>query len=91
MTTAEIPVAELRERAASRRFRPGYALAAVTGALFAALGWTAGRSLVVLGWTAGRAWLMSAYLAEAVIFGFRSGAGLPPKDTPEDKKTPAGR
>jgi len=89
MTTAELPVDELRERAASRSFRPGYALAAATGALFAALGWLAGRSLVVLGWTGGRLWLTGAYLAEAVIFGFRSGAGLPPKGTPEEQKPPA--
>lgn len=91
MTTANLPVDELRERAESRRFRPGYALAAVTYALLAALGWITGRGLVVLGWIAGRTWLSLAYMAEAVIFGFRNGAGLPPKAAPDSGKPPAGQ
>lgn len=80
MTTAEIPLDELAERAAEAR--PGRAAVTALTAVLVALGWLAGRSLVVLGWLAGRTWLILAYAAEAVIFGFRSGAGLPPKAAP---------
>jgi hypothetical protein len=85
MTTAEIPVAELRERAETRQFRPGYALSVIIAWICAGLGWTAGRGLVVLGWTAGRAWLIGVFMAEAVIYGFRNGAGLPPSPSPPAK------
>lgn len=88
MTTARIPVDELRKLAASDRFRPGYALATVLAWFFAALGWLAGRGLVLLGWLAGRTWLTLAYMAEAVIYGFRNGAGLPPKTAPEPGQPP---
>jgi hypothetical protein len=88
MTTAttSFPVDELRERAEADRFRPGRAAATAVGWFFAALGWLAGRFLVIAGWAAGRTWMMLAYMAEAVIFGFRNGAGLPlppPKAAPE--------
>ena len=82
MTTARVPVDELRELAGADRFRPGYAVATVIAWILAAIGWLAGRTLVILGWLAGRTWLTLAYMAEAVIYGFRSGAGLPPKGTP---------
>lgn len=87
MTTAteSFPVDELaagaRDRAALAG--PGRVIATVIGAVFAALGWTAGRGLVIFGWLAGRTWLALAYMTEAVVFGFRNGAGLPPKGVPE--------
>lgn len=86
MTTAteSFPVDELRERAGTRKFQPGRATATAAGWLLAALGWLLGRSLVITGWLAGRTWLALAYMAEAVVFGFRSGAGLPPKGVPEE-------
>lgn len=84
MTTAteSFPVDELTARAAGRQFRPGRAVRTVIGALFAAVGWLLGRSLVILGWAAGRTWLALAYMAEAVVFGFRNGAGLPLPEPP---------
>ena len=59
------------------------ALLAVLGALGFALGWAAGRFPVALGWVAGRAYLVGAFWIEAVIFGFRQGAMLPPRVSPE--------
>jgi hypothetical protein len=87
MTTAteSFPVDELREIARTRKFRPGRAAATAAGWFFAALGWLLGRFLVIAGWAAGRVWLSLAYMAEAVVYGFRSGAGLPPKAVPEQE------
>jgi hypothetical protein len=88
MTTAteSFPVDELRERAEADQFRPGRAVATAAGWLLAAIGWLLGRSLVLLGWAAGHAWLVLAYMAEAVVYGFRNGAGLPPKAAPEQEQ-----
>lgn len=52
-------------------------------AIGTALGWVVGRSLVVLGWVAGRAFLIGAYFAESVVYGFRMGAMIGPKQLPD--------
>lgn len=74
--TGSLPVDDLIGRA---RKAPGArrVLMTAVAALFAGLGWVLGRGLVVLGWIAGRTWISLAYMAEAVIWGFRNGAGLP--------------
>ena len=46
------------------------------------IGWTAGRTPVAIGWAAGRAFLLGAFFIEAVIYGFRQGAMLGPKQAP---------
>ena len=40
-----------------------------------------------LGWLAGRTWLILAFFAETVVYGFREGAGLP---QPSVKTPPEG-
>jgi hypothetical protein len=52
-----------------------------------AIGWSVGRILVAIGWAAGRVWLIMAYFAEAVIYGFRMGAMIGPKQLP-DRRAP---
>jgi hypothetical protein len=88
MTTEAFPVDQLAAGARDRAelAGPGRVIATIVGAVFAALGWAAGRGLVVLGWVAGHTWLVLAYMAEAVVFGFRNGAGLPPRDRPEQPR-----
>jgi hypothetical protein len=79
MTTAPFPAAQIADQARdrARQITPGRVAVTVIGAVFAVLGWIAGRNLVCLGWIAGRTWLALAYMAEAVVYGFRNGAGLP--------------
>ena len=55
-------------------------------ALGTALGWAWGSLLTGLGWTAGRTWLILAYFAEALVYGFRMGAKLGPKVVPPPEK-----
>jgi hypothetical protein len=56
-------------------------------ALGTALGWAAGRLLIMLGWIAGRAFLIGAYFAEALVYGFRMGAQIGPKQFPDPRRT----
>jgi hypothetical protein len=86
--TQTIPVDQIAGRARQRRFRPGHALAVVIAAPFAALGWLLGRGLVSIGWVFGRIWLTLAFLAEAVIFGFRQGVMLESGAEPETPPAP---
>ena len=77
MTTLadRIPVDELTGR--SRETRPGRAAMTVIAALGVAIGWAVGMFFRSLGWLAGRTWLILAFFAETVVYGFREGAGLP--------------
>jgi hypothetical protein len=61
----------------SREVRPGRVLLTVIAAIGTAIGWAIGRFFLAIGWLAGRAWLIGAFFTEAVIYGFRGGAGLP--------------
>ena len=87
--TERIPADELAARAAEAR--PGRALATAFAAIGVALGWALGRGLRCLGWLAGRSWLILAYFAETVVFGFREGAGLsqPVAKAPRETVPPA--
>lgn len=73
--TERIPVDELSAR--SRSDRPGRAVMTAVAALGVAVGWTIGMFFRSLGWLAGRTWLILAFFAETVVYGFREGAGLP--------------
>lgn len=55
-------------------------------ALGTVLGWVPGRLLVALGWVAGRVFLIGAYFAEAIVYGFRMGALIGPKQLPQDPR-----
>lgn len=74
MTTATLPVDELREKALTAR--PARVLLTALCAVFAFLGWLAGRLITIAGWLAGRAWLILAYMAEAAVYGFKAGSTL---------------
>jgi hypothetical protein len=73
--TESIPADELAAR--SREVRPGRVVQTVIAAIGVAIGWTVGRFFRSIGWAAGRTWLIGAYFAETVVYGFREGAGLP--------------
>jgi len=73
--TETVPVDELAAR--SREVRPGRVAQTVIAAIGVALGWTVGRFFRSIGWLAGRTWLIGAFFAETVVYGFREGAGLP--------------
>lgn len=77
------PVDELAQQA--RHVRPGRVLLTVIAAVGTAIGWGIGRFFLSIGWVAGRTWLIGAFFAEAVIYGFRGGARLP---QPEPKQPP---
>ena len=57
-------------------------------ALGTAIGWAWGSLLTGLGWVAGRMWLILAYFAEAMVYGFRMGAKLGPKVVPPPPEKP---
>ena len=66
-------------------------LLTVIAAIGTAIGWGVGRFFLGIGWLAGRTWLIMAFFAEAVIFGFRGGAKLPqpvPQEPPSQGGTP---
>lgn len=63
----------------ARQARLSRVLLTVLGAAGVAAGWGIGRFFTSIGWVAGRAFLIGAYFTEAVIFGFRAGAHLPPR------------
>lgn len=46
--------------------------------------------LYVLGWTAGKAWAALAWLATAVLVGFRDGAAPKPASAPELRRPEPG-
>ena len=73
--TEPVPVDELAAR--SREVRPGRVVQTVIAAIGVAIGWVTGRFFRSIGWLAGRAWLIAAFFAETVVYGFREGAGLP--------------
>lgn len=77
MTTLadRIPVDNLSER--SRKARPGRVLMTAVAAIGVAIGWAVGVFFRSLGWLAGRTWMILAFFAETVVYGFREGAGLP--------------
>lgn len=54
-------------------------------AIGTAFGWVTGRILVALGWVVGRAFLIGAYFVEALVYGFRMGAMLGPKQLPSKR------
>ena len=70
-----IPADELTKRAAE--IRPGRVAQTVIAAIGVAIGWAVGMFFRSLGWLAGRTWLILAFFAETVVYGFREGAGLP--------------
>ena len=76
-----IPVGEIAGRA--RQVRPGRVLLTAVSAAGVAIGWCIARFFRSAGWLAGRTWAVSwivlAYFAETVIYGYREGAGLPQK------------
>lgn len=71
--TEALPGSEPR----TRDLHIGRAMAAAILYPFFGIGWLLGRGLLMLGWFAGRIWLVLAFMAETVAFGFRQGAGLP--------------
>jgi len=73
--TESIPADELAARA--RDVRPGRVVQTVIAAIGVAIGWVIGRFFRSIGWLAGRTWLIGAFFAETVVYGFREGAGLP--------------
>jgi hypothetical protein len=83
--TESIPADELAARA--RDVRPGRVAQTVIAAIGVAIGWFFGRFFRSIGWLAGRTWLIGAFFAETVVYGFREGAGLP-QPVPEE---PPGR
>lgn len=90
MTTAEIPVAELRERAS--KVRPGRTLATVILWLIAALGWLAGfawRSLVLLALITWHRGLVTGALS--LRWGYWKGLGLAEDEILERVKPEPGK
>lgn len=84
-TAENIPVDDLAARA--RQVRPGRVLLIVIGAAGTAIGWVIAKFFTTAGQAAGRAWLIGAFFAEAVIYGFRVGAKLPvvpPQEQPPE-------
>jgi hypothetical protein len=84
MTTTwlgDIPVDQLGEKAAGDR--PGRAALTVIAAIGVVIGWCVSKFWRGIGWLGGRTWMIGAFFTEAVIFGFREGAGLPQKAAPE--------
>lgn len=80
MTTAildAVPAEQLLTDA--RQVKPGRVLLTILGALGIALGWSVSKTLTGIGWTTGRVFLTGAYFVEAVVYGFRAGANLPPR------------
>jgi hypothetical protein len=59
-----------------------------TVALGTAIGWTIGTILISVGWTAGRVALIASYFAEAVVYGFRVGAKIGPKQFSPPERAP---
>ncbi len=82
-TLTDFTVDQLQEQA--RHVRPGRVLLTIIAAVGTAIGWAVGRFFLSIGWLAGRTWLILAFFTEAVIYGFRGGAGLPQKASPEEK------
>lgn len=78
MVTLEdrVPVDDLAVRA--RDVQLSRVVLTLIGAIATAIGWAIGRAFISIGWAVGRGWLIAAYFAEAVIYGFRMGAKLPP-------------
>jgi hypothetical protein len=68
--------------AKSREVKPGRVLLTVLTAVGVAIGWGIGRFFLAIGWLTGRAWLIGAYFAEAVIYGFREGTTIKQKVPP---------
>ena len=66
--------------------RAGRALLWPVVALGTVIGWTWGALLTGLGWVLGRTWLILAYFAEALVYGFRMGAQLGPKVVPPPER-----
>jgi hypothetical protein len=79
MTTmlGDIPVDQLADKASGDR--PGRVLLTVIAALGVAIGWCVSMAFRGTGWLAGRTWMIGAFFTEALIYGFREGAGLPQK------------
>lgn len=59
-----------------------------TVALGTAIGWTIGTVLLTIGWVAGRVALIASYFAEAVVYGFRIGSKMGPKQMPQPAQPP---
>lgn len=84
--TEAFPAAEIGARA--RQDSPVRALVTAVLAMLFGLGWGLGRLLLLIGWLGGRSWLILAYTAETVAYGFRQGAGLPVTPAPSPAETP---
>lgn len=85
VTRADIPAITDNILADARQVRPSRVLLTVLGAIGTALGWATGRTFVADGWIAGRIFLTGAFFVEAVIYGFRAGAMLPPRAIPPEE------
>jgi hypothetical protein len=81
-----IPVDQLDEKAGQDR--PGRAVLTVIAALGVAIGWCVSKAFRGTGWLAGRTWQIGAFFTEAVIYGFREGAGLPQKAAAAEQPPP---
>jgi hypothetical protein len=82
MTTVDDLLVDQLEAKAGQD-RPGRAALTVIAAIGVAVGWLVSRFWRGTGWLAGRTWMIGAFFTEAVIYGFREGAGLPQKAAPE--------
>lgn len=90
MTTAEIPVSELRERA--RDVRPGRTLATVILWLIVALGWVAGTAWRTAVFLALLAWHRGLVMgALSLRYGYWKGLGLTEDEILERVKVPDGK
>lgn len=84
VTRTDIPAVTDDILADARQVRLSRVLLTVLGAIGTAFGWLVGRTFVVIGWIAGRTFLTGAFFVEAVIYGFRAGAMLPPRAIPPE-------
>jgi hypothetical protein len=91
VTRADIPAITDDVLARARSVRPSRVLLTVLGAIGTVLGWVPGRAFVAIGWLAGRSFLIGAFFVEAVIYGFRQGAMLGPRQPEQPPKPPESR
>ena len=81
-TAEAFPADEIGARA--RQDSPARALVTAVLAMLFGIGWGLGRLLLLIGWLGGRTWLILAYAAETIAYGFRQGAGLPVAAAPAE-------
>jgi hypothetical protein len=87
--TTFVDVDQLAEKASGDR--PGRAALTVIAAVGVAIGWLVSKSWRGTGWLAGRTWQVGCFFTEALIYGFREGAGLPQKAAAAEQAPPGGQ